>query len=503
MQTLIFLHRWIGVVLAAFMTLWFGSGLIIALSDPLSTDQAARLAHAPYLAQQPGWLGPAEAWRRGDDGPLPGEARLVRAARGGYWLFRTFAGEVQALSAVDGTKHVFSPEEAEQIAADWFAAPGEEASSQSRIVYLDTGEAPAFLRNAQGLGPFHTLAVDDGWGTEIIISSRSGDVVAVASAPRRGLYYASSWLHNFHPLDFLGETRRLALALAGGFAAAASLTGLVLGWKRWRPGLFGRPTYAGGRRQPYRRFWLASHFWSGLIGGTFALLWAFSGFVNAVPAGLFSPAGAAPREIAAFFGPAGQIVDAPPPSHDIGNEVALVWRRLGDQTILFGETGDGSRFRLPHAAESFAPEVLFAAAQRLAGAAPIVAQTELSGYDSYYYRNRRQSALDRPLPVLRVDLGDAAATRLYIDPDDGRILLKADSSRRAYRWLFTALHHWDFGWLAWRPAWLGWMLISVSLGLGLAVSALVLAWRRLQLTWRAQIAARSAKLAQQAGTVEA
>jgi hypothetical protein len=54
MPTLMFLHRWIGVALAAFMTFWLGSGLVIVLADPPATVRAAQLAHQDCLAQQPG-----------------------------------------------------------------------------------------------------------------------------------------------------------------------------------------------------------------------------------------------------------------------------------------------------------------------------------------------------------------------------------------------------------------------------------------------------------------
>jgi hypothetical protein len=107
---------------------------------------------------------------------------------------------------------------------------------------------------------------------------------------------------------------------------------------------------------------------------------------------------------------------------------------------------------------------------------------------------------------LKIDLADAGATRLYVDPADGRILLKLDASRRAYRWLYTGLHHWDFGALSYRPAWFAWMLTIVPVGLALAVSAFVLGWRRLQITglsarlnWQAKFSARKAKASSHAG----
>jgi hypothetical protein len=225
-----------------------------------------------------------------------------------------------------------------------------------------------------------------------------------------------------------------------------------------------------------------------------------SGFLSTNPGGLFSQAGLSPAESAAYVGAADPRDDFRLPSHDVADEVELSWRRLGDQTILVGVAADGDRVPLRAADDRFAPDAIPAALRRLIGDTPIAAETEISQYDSYYYRNRRQSAIDRPLPVLKIDLADARGTRLYIDPLDGRILLRQDASRRAYRWLFNGLHHWDFGFLAARPAWLAWELTLVPIGLVLAISAFVLGWRRLQVTglsarlnWQAKWASRKAK----------
>jgi hypothetical protein len=162
---------------------------------------------------------------------------------------------------------------------------------------------------------------------------------------------------------------------------------------------------------------------------------------------------------------------------------------------------DGVRVSGPSAGNGFEQDALLAASQRLASGAPVAGQLELTDYDSYYYRARHQSALDRPLPVLRVDLGDPNATRVYLDPADGRLLLKIDASRRAYRWLFTALHHWDFGWLAYAPVWRLWMLTWISLGLTLAVSGVVLAWRRLRITGQSMAARRAARIPEKSEAV--
>jgi PepSY-associated TM region len=500
---LLFIHRWTGVGLALFMTLWLGSGLIVVLTEPPTPNRAAQLAHAEPLAPQGAWLDPAEAFARSGKGPLPGEARLVRIAGEAYWLFRPVTGDALALSAIDGTSRSFDAEDAEKIAATWLGASAEEGPS---IVYLNTGEAPAFVRNGQGLGPFHRLAVEDGKGTQIIVSSRTGEIVAVGSAYARALYYAGSWIHTLHPLDFMGEMRRTVLAWLCGIAFVASLTGIVIGWIRWRPGFVGRPTYPGRRTQPYRRFWHATHFWTGLLGGLVATIWAFSGFLTTNPGEIFfSPANASAKETVVFTGGAQGLSPLRLPAGAAEGLAEIVWRRLGGETIAFGLTPDGAAWEFDGVKAQFDRPNLIAAATRLAGDRALAGVEEIADYDFYYYRNRRQDALDRPLPALRVDFADAAGTRLYIDAEDGRLLLKQDSSRRTYRWLFSALHHWDLPWLtAWRPVWTGWMLIWVSLGLGLAISSVYLGARRLKMTWQArQIARQEARDAAQENAKQA
>ena len=80
-------------------------------------------------------------------------------------------------------------------------------------------------------------------------------------------------------------------------------------------------------------------------------------------------------------------------------------------------------------------------------------------------------------------MADDENTQWYIDPQDGKLLSKVDRRARIFRWAYSALHHWDFGWLKYRPLWDVWMLVWVSFGLVLTVSSLVIGWRRLKQTF--------------------
>jgi len=346
------------------------------------------------------------------------------------------------------------------------------------------------MRNQEALRPFHRLAVNDAAGTQLTISAHTGEVIRVADRIDRGLFWIGNWLHLFRPLDSLGwgESRRDVLLWVSGVTLLATLTGLIVGWLRWRPGWAGKPTYSEGRVHPYRVFWFRWHFWGGLIGGIAAFLWILSGFINNNPWQLFSSANANRQEINRFLGAKaptalldwepGSVASLPP------DTVELRWRRLGDDAILLAAQRDGTLQALDPATPVFSDAALLAAVSRLAGEVPIATHRLLTEYDSYYYPRHGRGNDNRPLPVLQVDLADAGATRLYIDPQQGRLLLKQDQSRRVYRWLFSALHYWDFGWLYARPLWDAWMLVWIGFGLVLSVSGLVLAWKRLALTFK-------------------
>src|SRR5262249_48827047 len=57
------------------------------------------------------------------------------------------------------------------------------------------------------------------------------------------------------------------------------------------------------------------------------------------------------------------------------------------------------------------------------------------------------------LPVYRVIVNDAERTRYYLDPASGALIQRTDANGRWHRWLFGALHRFDFPLLRGRPLW--------------------------------------------------
>ena len=525
-------HRWVGVALGLFMFFWFFTGLVIMYSTQTTQNRSQQLAHAETLAPEVGWLSLGDAWDRSaeqrkeaakrkpkamegmeamaaqsgraedqggkskaaDAAPGIADARLVRSGGEPVWLVEDSKGQRFALSAIDGTVRETTPDQALKIAENWF---DHDSNNRGFITtrYLETVEKPIILRNQDALSPFHRIAVGDDGG-ELLVSARTGEVLHASTRIDRAFYWAGNWLHLLKPLESvgLGHIRNDVQLWLGLSATIATLTGLIIGWLRWRPGFAGKPTYSQGRTQPYREFWFKWHFWSGLVGGIVVLSWALSGFLDTNPGKIFNQGNPNRQELNRYLGKGlPEVMRLWQPvlptllsvAVDGDDVVELGWRRLGGASVLLAHTRDGQRLPQPldGVATQFNDATLLAAVGRVAGDAKVASQEVLTDYDSYYYPRHHQSLVEKPLPVLLVTMADDVGTRYYLDPQDGKLIAKLDRSGRVLRWLFSGLHHWDFGWLYQRPIWDIWMLIWVSLGLVLGASSLVVGWRRLKHTF--------------------
>jgi hypothetical protein len=125
--------------------------------------------------------------------------------------------------------------------------------------------------------PLFRYALDDAAGTEIYVSSRSGEIVLTTTRDQRLANYAGSIAHWIYPTKLRHHRavwRALMwwLSLLGTIGAAA---GVIIGLLR----LGREPAYRGLQR------W---HHISGLIFAPFLLAWIFSGFLSIDDGTLFA-----------------------------------------------------------------------------------------------------------------------------------------------------------------------------------------------------------------------
>lgn len=491
MRRLLFqLHRWLGIAIAPLLLLWFISGLAMLYASPAAVTEARRLAHQEPLHIGNGWLTLREALGR-NVRPVAATiatARLVRQGGEPWWLITDSHGQRFRLSAIDGSRRSVTPQTALAVAHNW---AGREATGATFVATIQ-GDSGTRMYTFNPYRPFQQVALNDSDGTELLISARTGEVIRATTRTERALTVVGGWLHFLRPLDSVGlKKARRPLLLWGDFAAMLGvLSGLIIGWLRWRPGWFGTKQYSEGRMQPYRRFWPRWHFWAGLVGGgTMALGWTFSGFLAAQPWHWFSPPRPTASEISHYLSgppPAAMLDWRPAMPAEPQQPVELMWRHVGAEAVLLAYDRDGKRYpvvRVDYGDDTHTATFDIAALQRAARRMlqNQTVRTELlqRDYDSYYYPTHRHDIADRPLPVLRIDFADAGHTRLYVDPMDGRIVAKLDRSRQIYRWLFSALHSWDIGWLYRRPLWDAWMVPWLVLGIVLGITSIVIGGKRL------------------------
>ena len=137
--------------------------------------------------------------------------------------------------------------------------------------------------------PLWKVGLADGAGTELYISSTTGDVVQDTHRAERFWNWLGSVPHWLYPtvLRQNGEAWRQVVLWVSGPSIAAAVTGMWIGILRAR---IGRRRFKGGRVTPYHG-WMLWHHVAGLVGGVFLLAWIFSGWLSMDPGRLFRSEG--------------------------------------------------------------------------------------------------------------------------------------------------------------------------------------------------------------------
>jgi hypothetical protein len=323
--------------------------------------------------------------------------------------------------------------------------------------------------------PLYRIALNDDAGTDIYVSSATGEVVLDTTRRERWWNYAGSVAHWIYPTALRSNWAAWDktvwwLSLV---AMIGVLAGVVLGTIKIK---------VTGRRiaTPYRG-WQAWHHVLGLISMTFVVTWIFSGWLSMDHGRLFSRGFFTDAEATAVTGaPAWDALPADEPQHIGAQTPEAEWFALDGQIYRRERMAlrtqrlvlVTARAEHPAAVREFLePSDLRTIANRLepgCGAAVAV-----DAHDDYAIVAAVPGA-----PVYRVVCGD---DWFYIDGASGALMEKLDPSRRAYRWFYSALHTFDVPALTARPA-LRTVLIVTLCGLGLAFSltGVVIGWRRLR-----------------------
>jgi hypothetical protein len=490
-KLVVFVHKWLGVVLALFFLMWFVSGVVLYYVPFPSLTQAERLAMLPPLALPAGCcLAAPDAARhaglRRADGA---EARLGMLGDVPVWrlLATVPGGDADAppsprWHAVDARTGALVPPLSDAQAATLAEAfSGRHATGTERLE-RDQWTVP------QGLDvhrPLVKVLLDGDDGLELYVSPGAADVVRDTRRAERFWNWLGAVPHWIYPTvlrQFPKAWHHVVVwfSIPGVLLAA---TGIALGiWQ----------LFLNRRRWiPYKKFWMRWHHILGLVAAVFTLTWMFSGLMSMNPFGVFTGravgigagtqwAGEAPRmsrgptEAVTLAAAAGIV----PLELDVLRIAGQAWYRVrgkGEAVVQRLVRADGPEATV---ATVVPDATVLSALQGLRPGAPPPAISKLTHYDDLYYARRHDKAtsFNRPLPVWRAHWAEDEVT-VYADASSARIVMRADAATRWQRLLYHGLHSLDFAPVLERPALRTALVVGLSLlGMALCVTSCVIAW---------------------------
>ncbi|MCK1736841.1 PepSY domain-containing protein [Bradyrhizobium sp. 138] len=471
MSAIILLHRWLGIAFCLLFAMWFATGIVMHFVPFPSLTEAERFAGlAPVDGAQVRMAVHDAVAASGIEDAV--RVRLIQRSDGPVYIV-SGPSRLRSVRASDGRDaRVTSSDAALAIAQGHARSRGLDAARATVLAQADYDQwsvPNGFDRHR----PLFRVALGDPAGTEVYVSSLTGEIVQDTTQRERGWNLAGSVLHWIYPTVLRSNWAlwdRVVWTLSL-LALIAAMLGALLGILQIK-----------GRRMfsPYRG-WHALHHLIGLAATAFVLSWIFSGWLSMDHGRLFSRGQLTAAEAGVVFAApdwtAASSLDQQPISSS-AREIEWfafnghVYRRdriaLGGQTLVkAAETPNEG-----YAGFLGARDVQELTTRLAPGCA---APSIVADSDDYPARSVIPGA-----PVYRSRCGD-----LWFDIDgaDGSVLQRLDASRRAYRWVYGALHTLDFPILMAHPRLRDIVIVGLcALGFVFSMTGIVIGWRRLRLS---------------------
>ena len=270
MRALTLVHRWLGVVCAPLFAMWFASGLVMhfvpypALSEAersagLAPIDVTRVLEGPRDAVAASGI--AEAMRVGllqrSDGPVyvvSGGGHLAALRADNLTLADVRTAELALALAVD---------HAQRRRLDAAGA------TMAESVHHDQWTVAGDLNRHR---PLWRIALNDDAGTELYVSSVTGEIVRDTTRRERWWNYAGSVAHWLYPTPLRARPRiwTATVWVMSALASIAAIAGAVLGMALL---VTRRGLSTAGR-------WHAWHHALGLLCAAFVLPWIVTGWLS-------------------------------------------------------------------------------------------------------------------------------------------------------------------------------------------------------------------------------
>jgi uncharacterized iron-regulated membrane protein len=441
-RVLIVIHRWMGIILGLVMLMWCLTGFVMMYTAYPSLDEDSRLA---ALA------------------PLDGQSPVVRGV-----LPQSIIGRFQVEMMGDRSIVRVDGEGPRPTDLDLLAVA---RRFDRRATLLDSKmERDQWTVSGDVRGPpFAKYALNDGKGTWLYVSTKTGRAVQKVDTAQRVLSWLGPIPHWLYPkvLRQNGQLWSQVVIWLSATGTFMTVVGIYVGIVRIKK----------GKLSPFRG-WHLWHHVGGLVAGLLVLTWVFSGLLSMNPWGLLEVKdegeSAKLSRFTMAWADAGPTINRVLANPAAAGAVSLRSSIFDQSLYVIASKKDGSQVRLDLDGNP-AP---FTARDRervgvlLGGKIDI-----LTHADAYYYGHGSETVR---LPVIRVTT--PGKVRYYVDDRSGALISKIDSGGRGYRWWMQGLHRLDFfGWLRWRPVWDILMIALLSGATLVCATGVWMGWRHIRL----------------------
>jgi len=485
---LFLVHRWVGVSMCLFFAMWFFSGMVMMYVGYPELTVQERYAGTSRLDSDKIHYSPSDLFESFGLGFA--SDRLILTNIGNRPAYLLAAGSFQQMAIYADTGEyieLVSSELAVELARSFYR--NQHGAELISGVFRETLEMDQWSISG-GLSPhrpLHLVSIEDAAGTNLYVSSLTGQVVLDTTRRERVWNWLGANIHWIYPIKLRKHTNTwvniiIVLSLIG---LMSLLTGAIIGVIRLRI----KSPYRGKYVTPYRGIAKYHHI-VGLASLIFLVTFMFSGLMSIGPWGIFDSDTSYGRQLGRYqysddsfeldlaFSEASDLQQLlKQPENQTVKQI--VWHRInGKSYVAMYDAPDavrvsssiGDRFDLALRIKESAP--------RLIPESNILELEELEGYDTYYYSHHSRF---RPLPILRVKYDDPESTWFHIDLESGQLVGRMTSANRVQRWMFNGLHSLDFSTLINnRPFWDIVVILLCSLGLAFSITSVVVSWRRIR-----------------------
>jgi hypothetical protein len=431
---LVWFHRWVGIVLGLLFITWFVSAVVLVYVPFPSLSNHDRLVSSEIidgsrLIRGPQWAAHA----------VPGVESLQLisvAGRPTYLAFRADAPPVALAADESPTSGTFNAETAKVVAERFGKTPW------LRVTGPIQYDQWIVHQRFDPFRPFYRVRLADSDATDLYVSARTGQVLQRTRGTERAWNWCGAVLHwlYFTPLRHNWDAWNQTVWWLSLAALLTSIAGTWLGIDRFVRIRARSPS----KWSPFRG-WMRWHHVLGLFASAIVLVWIFSGWLSMDHGRLFSMGRPTAQDTSRLQGiPLNEAVRNVPSAFlsqfVLASEIRFgavagrpfISARGGPEAaprILWLDSGSSVTTAIP-------PSVLLTGLQ---SAWPQESIIESHSASPDFYATAE--SLDNTAVPFQVG---GSRLRVYVDSATGQLLVVMDASRRAYAWVYYALHTFNF-----------------------------------------------------------